>query len=335
MKINRGAAGAPENLKGNRQKRGKQTRRSGRPALCRLVSKHMKLKDSYHPYAAATILLWSCAYVLSRLALTYFSPFALGFLRYAVASAAMLVIAVAVRMKPPAREDLGWFLLAGACGFALYMVTFNMGCRTLNSSTSSVVIATAPVVTSVMARVIYKERLRPVQWAAIGVCFAGVVVMTVLRGGLSFSIGILWLLAAVVLLSLFNILQKRLTKTYTALQTSAWGIFFGTLLLAVFLPTSVRQAAGAPGIQWVYLLILGVGSSAAAYCAWAGAFARAKNTSAVSNYMFLTPFLATLLGVVIGGETVDLSTIIGGIVILSGLFMYNLGGKTSNKTSPV
>jgi drug/metabolite transporter (DMT)-like permease len=293
----------------------------------------MKLKNSHHPFAILTILMWSCAYVFSRLALSHFTPYTLGFLRYAVASAAILIVVLATKMKAPARRDLGWFLAAGASGIALYMITFNKGCQTLNSSTSSVIIAIVPVVTSVMARFIYKEHLRPVQWLAIAVSFAGVVVLTVLRGsqaafgGLTIDFGILWLLAAVVLLSLFNILQRRLTKTYAPLQVSAFGIFSGTLLLSVFLPPSVQQAVSAPAIQWVYLLILGVGSSAIAYCAWAAAFARAEKTSSVSNYMFVTPFLATLLGVIIAGETLDAATVIGGIIILSGLLLYNFGGK--------
>jgi drug/metabolite transporter (DMT)-like permease len=207
------------------------------------------------------------------------------------------------------------------------MVAFNTGQATLNSSTSSVVIALVPVVTSVLARVIYHENLRPVQWLSIAVSFSGVVILTVLSGGFKLNIGILWLLAAVVLLSLFNILQRKLTKSYSSLQTSAFSIFMGTILLAVFLPSSVQQASQAPAIQWVYLLVLGIGSSAIAYCAWAAAFARAEKTSSVSNYMFVTPFLASVLGVVIGGEAIELPTVVGGVVILSGLLLFNFGGR--------
>lgn len=287
----------------------------------------MKFKDSFHPYAITTILFWSCAYTLSRLALTYFTVYALGLLRYIIASAVMAAIVMITKMKMPAKRDIGWFLLAGVTGFALYMITFNTGQATLNSSTSSVVIAMVPVVTPILARVIYRERLRWMQWAAIGVSFTGVVVLTVLSGGLKLNIGILWLLVSVVVLSFFNILQRKLTKIYSALQTSAFSIFTGTIMLSVFLPTSVRQAVNAPAVQWVYLLILGIGSSAIAYCAWAAAFARAEKTSSVSNYMFVTPFLATVIGVVIGGETIEPSTVIGGFIILSGLLLFNLGGK--------
>ena len=53
----------------------------------------MKWKDSFHPYAAITIVFWSLAYVFTRLALQVFSTFSLGFLRYLIASVALIVIA--------------------------------------------------------------------------------------------------------------------------------------------------------------------------------------------------------------------------------------------------
>jgi drug/metabolite transporter (DMT)-like permease len=291
----------------------------------------MKFKDSFHPYAITTIIFWSCAYVLSRLALSYFTVYALGFLRYIIASVVLLMFVLVTKMKLPARRDLKWFLAAGASGIALYMVAFNTGQAALNSSTASVVIALAPVVTPVLARFVYHERLKRIQWLAIGVSFSGVIVLTVMSGGLKLNMGIVWLLAAVLLLSVFNILQRKLTKAYTALQTSAFSIFAGTLLLSVFLPSSVGQVVKAPGIQLVYIAILGVGSSAIAYCAWAAAFQKAEKTSSVSNYMFVTPFLASVLGVVIGGETIAPSTVLGGLIILAGLLLFNLSGRRADK----
>ena len=68
-------------------------------------------------------------------------------------------------------------------------------------------------------------------------------------------------------------------KTYTALQTSTYSIFFGTLLLAIFAPASFQEIADAPAIQYLYLAILGVCSSAAAYVSWAKAFSKAKQTA--------------------------------------------------------
>lgn len=39
--------------------------------------------------------------------------------------------------------------------------------------------------------------------------------------------------------------------------------------------------------------------------------------------MFVTPFLTTILGFIMMGEVPDKATLLGGIIILTGLFMFN------------
>lgn len=287
----------------------------------------MNLKDSFHPYAAVTIIFWSLAYVLTRLTLQYFTAFSLGFLRYLIASCALMAVAILTRMQLPRRRDLPWFLAAGGVGFFFYMIAFNQGQATVTASTGSVVIATVPVFTALLARFTYREKLRMYQWVAILVEFVGVAVLTLMNGVLSINAGLIWLFLAALALSVYNLLQRKLTKTYTALQTSTHSIFIGTLLLAVFAPASIQEIAHAPAMQYLYLAVLGICSSAIAYVSWAKAFYKAKQTSQVSNYMFITPFLTSILGFLIAGEIPDHATVIGGGIILVGVLIFNFGGK--------
>lgn len=293
----------------------------------------MNWKDSYHPYAMTTIVFWSAAYTLSRVALQHYSAFSLGFLRYLCASVALLIVMKAARMRRPERADLPWFLLSGALGFFLYMIAFNTGCETVTAATGSVVIATVPVLTALLARIVAGERLRAYQWAAIAVEFSGVLILTLLRGAFSVNRGVLWLLLASVLLSGYNLLQRKLARRYSGLEASTYSIFAGTILLAVFAPRAAREALAAPPWLWAVIAALGVFSSAIAYATWAQAFKKARTASSVSNYMFLTPFLATLTGFVVSGETLDLPTVLGGSVILVGVFLFNFGGRLFRKAA--
>lgn len=293
----------------------------------------MHFKDSFHPYAAITILFWSLAYVLTRITLEYFSAFSLGFLRYAAASCALLIIVLTAKIKAPKKLDLKWFLLSGFFGFFIYMIVFNKGCETVTAATGSVIIATVPVITAILARLFYREKMSGIQWVATGLEFFGVVVLTLLDSAFSLNSGILWLILAAISLSSYNLLQRKLTKTYSGLQASAYSIFAGTVMLAVFIPNSVREAAGAPPVQLIYIAILGVFSSAIAYATWAQAIKKAKNTASVSNYMFITPFLTALLGFVLAGEMPDMPTIVGGAIIMTGVLIFNLGGRLTAKVS--
>ncbi|MEY8338102.1 EamA family transporter [Lachnospiraceae bacterium 62-35] len=291
----------------------------------------MRLKDSFHPYAALTIIVWSISFIYTKLALEHFSASSLGFLRYLMASGALLVMVLTAKIGLPHKEDIFWFLLSGASGFFLYMAAFNRGQAMVSSATASVVIATVPVITALLARIIYRERLKAFQWVAIAVEFAGVLLLTLMDGIFSINTGLFWLFLAAIVSSVYNLVQRKLTKKYTALQAASYSIFAGTLLLSVFFPSAIKEAPTASVSHWFYVFVLGVFSSAVGYITWSKAFTRAARTSQVTNYMFITPFLASTLGFLIAEEVPNRATMAGGSVILAGVFLFNFGDKLEGK----
>ena len=293
----------------------------GPPGL--FMEAHMKWKNSFHPYALTTILFWSLAFPITHLAMNHFSAYGLGLLRYAAASAALLPVVLIKKLRLPKLTDIGWFLLSGALGFAVYMVVFNLGNHLVTSATSSVMLAVTPVLTALLARLFYKESLKARQWIAVAVEFSGILILALWRGALAINEGVLWLMAAVICISLYNIIQRRLTKKYSSLQSAVYSIYCGTLLLCVFLPEGIAEAKTAALNSWLYVALLGIFPSAVAYVTWSTAFQKAPRTSDVSNYMFITPFLSGLAGFLLNGETPDISTILGGAVILSGVALFN------------
>lgn len=288
-------------------------------------------KPLYQPYALATIFCWSLAFVFTRMTLSYFSAASLGFLRYLVASAALIVIAVIKKIKPPKPADWLLFLVSGFFGFFLYMIAFNKGLSSVPAATASVVNATVPVVTALIAGVVYREKVRGFQWVAVVIELIGIAVLTVMSGGLTQSGGLVWLFLAALSLSTYNILQRKLTKKYTAMQASTYSIFAGTLMLAFFSPTAFRELAAAPAAQYIYVALLGVFPSAIAYVSWSVAFSKAERTSQVSNFTVLTLFFTSLLGILILGETPNAATLVGGGITLAGVLLFNYGAAWLGK----
>ena len=288
-------------------------------------------KQNYQPYALATVFCWSLAFVFTRMTLTYFSAASLGFLRYLVASAVLVIVAVVTKMKPPKLSDWPMFILSGFLGFFLYMIVFNKGLSSVPAATASVVNATVPAVTALIACVMYREVILRFQWIAIIIEIIGVVVLTVMSGGLSQSGGLVWLFAAALALSSYNIVQRKLTRKYTAMQASTYSIFAGTLLLAIFSPTAFRELTAAPAIQYAYVLLLGVFPSAIAYVSWSVAFSKAERTSQVSNYTVLTLFFTSLLGMILLSETPNAATLYGGGITLAGVLLFNHGASWFSK----
>lgn len=286
-----------------------------------------KLSDSPHLFAFITVLCWAPSYVFNRTLAPFLSPESLGFLRFGIAAVILSAILIRKKLPFPEPRDLPRFAAAALCGFSLYMIIFNKGTGMLTAATSSVIIAISPVLTTVLASVIFHERLKPVLWLFIGLEFAGIVILTDVRQGFSVNQGILWMLLCVLMFSCFNLFQRKLTETYTPLQTSGICIIFGALELIWAAPTAVREFAALPVLLKSYVLFLGLFSSALAYITWAKAFAKAKKTSDVVNYMFLTPFLAALLDFILNREIPKPTVLIGGLMILTGAILFNITGS--------
>ena len=279
------------------------------------------MNKNYHFYAIITIIFWAMAFVFTRLALQYFDVYTLSFLRYLSASLTLLVIICFMKINKPKKEDFITYLLSGCIGFFIYVILFTKGTGMVTSATGSIVIAMVPVFTAFLASFFYKEKLKTYQWFAIGIEFIGILVLTLMNGTFSINEGVLWLLVAALCLATYNLLQRKLTKKYSAIEASTYSIFIGTLFLCIFLPSAIEPTIHAPIEHIIYVLILGIFSSALAYIAWAKAISMAEKTTYVSNYMFVTPFLTTILGFVMMGEIPDKATILGGTIILIGLFI--------------
>lgn len=282
---------------------------------------------SSHCYAFFTVLLWSSAYVFSKVTLQYFTSPSLGFLRCAVAAVVLLALVCAKRIAPPSLSDTPLFVLSGAMGFALYLLVFNRGLESLNPTTSCILISTSPIITAALAWFFFRERLTLMGWAATFLAFCGVLLLTLWDNSLTVSWGVLWMMTAALFISVYSILQRKLARKYSALQITAYSFLFATLLLLYFLPEAARQMRAAPLSQAALVVFLGIFPSAIAYLCWTKALSLAATVSSVTNYMFLTPFLALLLEYVVIGELPGTGTFLGGATILSSLLLFVKAGK--------
>lgn len=286
---------------------------------------------SYHLYAFLTVLLWSSAYVFTKVALAHFTAAPLGFIRCLVASVVLGAVVVARGIKAPPLRLLPRFVLAGFAGLTLYLILFNHGTTTLSPTTSCIVISTAPIITALLARLFLGERIGPHGWAAILLAFAGILVMTLWEGTVEVNRGVLWVAGAAFLISTYNLLQRSLAKTCAPLQITAYCFFAGTLTMLPFVPETLRQVAAAPASACLIALFLGIFPSALAYLSWAKAMAIAPKASYVAAYMFLTPFLSLALEYAIISQYPDAGTLIGGTIIMAGLVLFAMAGKGERK----
>lgn len=285
-------------------------------------------------FAFITVLLWSLSYVFTRLALRYYSSRSLGFLRFGIASIFLIAGLIATKQKLPKPKDWGWFLGKGILSYFVYMMAFNKGSKTVTAATVSVIIATGPVLTALLVRVFYREKLKLIQYAAMGIEFAGVFIVTALKADISVNTGVLWLLFACTAGSVSTLFLRKILETYDAFPATAYSILIGTVCMGIAAPNALNELRAAPANQIFILLVLAIFPSLIGYVTWSMAFKRSKTTTAVANYNFVPPFTTALLGFLIAGEKPEFSTVIGGLVILVGMFVFTYGDRILNRRAP-
>lgn len=282
---------------------------------------------THNHFATLATALWSTSYVVTKVVAPYYSPAAIGLWRCTAASVVLGIILFWKGARIPPLSQWPTLFLAGLTGVALYLILYNRGQATLGSTTACVVIATSPVITAFLASALFGERLGGLRWLGIVLAFSGVAVMSLWEGTLTLNGGILWVEAAAVSISVYNILQRQLSSRLGSLSTAAYCYFSGTVLLLFFLPATVAQTAAAP--LWATALVIGMGifPSAFGYLCWVKALSLARNTSQVANFMFLTPFFALLLEFAVLSRFPDVGTLIGGGIILGGLALFAWAGR--------
>ena len=130
----------------------------------------------------AAVVFGASAYAAIGAALASYSPGPLALFRMLVASAALVGYAVFSGMRLPEMRDLPAVALAGLFAFALYNVALNRGQLTASAGAASLIIASIPIFTALLAVAFLGEWLDALGWLGIAVGFSGIALITWARG---------------------------------------------------------------------------------------------------------------------------------------------------------
>jgi drug/metabolite transporter (DMT)-like permease len=274
-----------------------------------------------------TVLAWASAFPLIRIALRDLAPLPLAAARFAVAG--LLVLAWLAWKRPvrPSRADALRFLLCGLVGIALYNALLNAGQRTVSAGAASFIVNTVPIITTVLATVLLRERFTMWGWAGTAVSLAGIALIASGQpGAVSFGAGASLVLAAAVCQAAYFILQRPLVPRYGALPCTAYTLLAGALLLVPWLPGALHGLSAAPPAAAWSVIALGVLPAALGYAAWTyalGHFGAAR----AANFLYLVPPVATGLAFVMADEVPGLPTLAGGAAAIAGVVIVNTRGR--------
>ena len=259
-----------------------------------------------------------------HIGLQAYEPGHLALLRFLLASAFMAVVAVLRGISLPNRRDLPLLLALGFFAVSLHHVALNFGQQSVSAGASSVLAQSTPLFSTLLARFVFKDRVSAWRWGCVFLGLIGVVIVVAGDHGLG-SIdahGLLIVLAAVSW-SFYFALQKHHSRRYDGLTLVCYTVWFGTLLLLVYLPGLVNQVITAPVEVQLAVIGLGIFPSALAYLAWAYVLTHVDLSRATMT-LYLIPPTAMAIASFALGERPTLMIVAGALVVLVSVLALNL-----------
>lgn len=269
-------------------------------------------------------VLWGSAFPGIKIALAGLEAGHLTLLRHLIASLCYIpYLLVFKRQLFPARRDVPYFFLLGLLGVTIYHTALNFGQTQVSAGAASLIIATAPAITAVLASFMLADRLPLPGWLGILLSFAGVLLIVLGDGdGLEVSPFALLVLLSALVTSFHTIFQKRILQRYRAVEVIAFSTWAGTLMLLIFLPGLLTGIREAPGRSLLATLYIGVLPSAVANALFTLAVSKAPVT-VVTTFLYTVPVFSLLFSWFLVSEVPTLLTLLGGLVAVGGVVIIN------------
>lgn len=279
----------------------------------------------YHAIAILTVVLWGTTFVSTKILIhTGLSPVEILLYRFILAYVCILAVAHK-RFYANTWKDEGLLFLSGLCGGSLYFIAENTALGITLASNVSLLICTAPVFTTLLTSLFYKEPLQKSLLYGSAVALFGVG-LVVFNGSVLLKInplGDCLTLLAAISWAFYCLILKRLSKSYPILFITRKVFFYGLFSLgwyALFFPFKLSIELLRLPVVYMNLLFLGFVASMLCYIMWNKAV-QFLGASKTANYIYIVPLVTLLTSAVFLSEALTLPSVIGALCIISGVYI--------------
>lgn len=281
---------------------------------------------------ALVAVAWGGTFIAGR-CLAGVAPMFSACLRFVLASAALslfLLLSGKGFRRVNVRQALVVILL-GFCGIFSYSFFFFSGLQYISASRAALIVALNPAVMTLIAYLFYRERVTTLKVLGIVLCFCGVALVVGggdpqgATGGRGW-LGEMLIGGCVLSWSAYSVFCKNVVRQLGPLHTVTYSIYAGTAMLVLYAASTGELHMEA---VWRFslteiasLFYLGVIGSAVAYI-WYYDGIQQIGVARASVFIALNPLSAVLFGAALLGEQMTLATLLGGVLIISGIVAEN------------
>ena len=282
-----------------------------------------------------SMIFWSFSFIWFKVANKTFHPITIVFIRLLFSTILMTIFLVVtknyIKIK---KSDRKLFLMLALFEPFFYFLGESFGLTYVSATVCSVLIATIPVFATIGAWLIFKEKLKAINYAGIILSFMGVLVFILnTDGSLSFNIkGLLLLTLAVLSAVGYNLTLSHLIETYTPVYiVNVQNLIGATLFLPLFMIFDFKHFISTPFTFDMFkpIIELSIFASCGAFILFAYSV---KNMGITKANVFSNciPVFTAFFSFILMGDKLTVQNIAGMAIVIAGLFMSQMNG--SNKS---
>lgn len=268
-----------------------------------------------------TTFLMGSSFAVVKMGLPYSSPLLLAALRFILAGIIMgIVVIILKRPFPTSKGNWIKLFLIGSLQTAGVMGCIFMSLRTITASESSILTFTNPLFVVIFGTLFLKTNYKIYQWVGVLIGLIGVSITMGMQ--FEFEIGILFGILSAVFWAFATLLVKKWGEVFDTWVLSAFQMFFGGLILLIGSFTFEKPFFILNGHSFLILLWLSIMSSIVQFAVWYYLLQK-SDPGKTSAYLFLAPFFGVITGWLLLGEPLYPSLIVGGLLIIIGIYLVN------------
>lgn len=279
-------------------------------------------------------LFWGGTFIAGRILAQSLPLMTSAFGRFLVAALLLIWAAFWIEGGLPRlnRSQLLATAAMGLTGIFLYNVCFFGALARIPAGRTALLVSLTPIVTALMASLVFRERLGSKRWVGIGVALIGALIV-ITRGDLigairdigdSIGLGEMLMSLAVLNWAAYTLISRKATESMSSITATTYAALWGLAFLSVGAMGELGAVRWSSlGWQvWASVLYLGAIGTVVAFI-WYNQGIRAVGPSRTAVFTNLVPAFGVLLSAGLLGEAILASMLVGGVVSAIGVSLTN------------